>query len=73
MVQHTNNCMILHTEEETIKPNYVDKLWALDGSNNVTVLELKAYFGILIILGINPVKQYQMALSYDPFLGNESI
>ena len=31
--------------------------------------ELKAYFGILIILGINPVKQYQMAFSSDPFLG----
>ena len=38
-----------------------------------TVPELKAYLGILIILGINPVKQHQMAFSTDPFLGNEGI
>ena len=74
MVQHTNNyvryCIL---KKRQLRPNYVDKLWALDGSNNVTVPELKAYFGILIILGINPVKQYQMAFSSDPFLGNEGI
>ena len=74
MVQHTNNyaryCIL---KKRQLQPNYVDKLWALDGSNNVTVPELKAHFGILIILGINPVKQCQMAFSSDPFLGNEGI
>ena len=54
-------------------PNYVDKLWSMDGSNDINLTELKAYFGILIILGLNPVKQYQMAFSCDPFLGNEGI
>ena len=34
---------------------------------------MKAYSSILLILGINPVKQYQMAFSTDPFLGNEGI
>ena len=54
-------------------PNYFDKLWSMDGSNDINLTELKAYFGILIILGLNPVKQYQMAFSCDPFLGNEGI
>ena len=72
IVIHTNSyarfCIL---KQRQFRPNYVDKLWSLDGSNNLTVPELKAYFGILIILGINPVKQYQMAFSRDPFLGNE--
>ena len=60
---------MIHKKCEQI-PNYSDKLWSMDGSNDT---ELKAYFGILIILGLNPVKQYQMAFSCDPFLGNEGI
>ena len=49
----------------------VDKLWSMDGSNDINLTELKAYFGIQIILGLNPVKQDQMAFSCEPFLGNE--
>ena len=45
----------------------------MDGSNDINLTELKAYFGILIILGLNPIKQYQMAFNCDPFLGNEGI
>ena len=74
MVQHTSNyARYFILNKRQLQPNYVDKLWALDGSNNVTVPELKAYFGILTILGINPIKHYQMAFSSDPFLGNEGI
>ena len=54
-------------------PNYVDKLWSMEGSNDINLTELKAYFDILIILGLNPVKQYKMAFSCDSFLGNEGI
>ena len=63
---------MIHKKCEQI-PNYVDKLLSMDGSNDVNLTELKAYFGILIILGLNPVKQYQMAFSCDPCLGNEGI
>ena len=74
IVLHTNNyahfCIL---KKRQLWPNFVDKQWSLDGSNNLTIQELKAYLGIIIILGINPVKKYQMALSADPFLGNEGI
>ena len=74
IVLHTNNyaCFCI-LKKRQLRPNYVDKQWPLDGSNNLTIQELKAYFGIIIILGINPVKQYQMVFSADPFLGNEGI
>ena len=74
IVLHTNNyacfCILMKRQ---LWPNYFDKQWSLDGSNNLTIQELKAYFEIIIILGINPVKQYRMAFSADPFLGNEGI
>ena len=74
IVLHTNNCaQFCILKKRQLQPNFVDKQWSLDGSNNLTIQELKAYLGIIIILGINPVKQYQMAFSADPFLGNEGI
>ena len=74
IVCNTNACAkwMIHKKCEQIS-NYIDKLWSVDGSNDINLTELKAYFGILIILGLNPIKQYQMAFSCDPFLGNEGI
>ena len=63
----------MYLKKRQLRPNFVDKQWSLDGSNILTIQELKAYLGIIIILGINPVKQYQMAFSADPFLENEGI
>ena len=60
-------------QKKLLNPDYVDKQWSDDGSNDINLAELKAYFGILIILGINPVRQYKNAFSKDPYLGNEGI
>ena len=60
-------------KKKLLNPDYVDKQWSDDGSNDINLAELKAYFGILIILGINPVRQYKSAFSKDPYLGNEGI
>ena len=44
---------MIHRKCEQI-PNYYDKLWSMDGSYDISVAELKAYFGILVILGLKP-------------------
>ena len=59
IILHANNyAHVCILKKRQLWPNYVNKQWSLDGSNNLTMQELKAYFGIIIILGINPVKQY---------------
>ena len=63
----------LISQKKLLNLDYVDKQWSDDGSNNITLDKLKVYFGILIILGINPVRQYKNALSKDLYLGNEGI
>ena len=60
-------------EKKLLNPDYVNKQWSDDGSNDITLAALKAYFQILIILGINPVRQYKNAFSKDPYFGNEGI
>ena len=55
------------------QPDYVDKEWSLDESNNITYDELCAYFGTNIILSVNPYRQLKHAFSSDPFLSNSGI
>ena len=55
------------------QPDYVDKEWSLDESNNITYDELCAYFGTNIILSVNPYCQLKHAFSSDPFLSNSGI
>ena len=55
------------------QPDYVDKEWSLDESNNITYDELCAFFGTNIILSVNPYRQLKHAFSSDPFLSNIGI
>ena len=44
-------------KKRTTQPNYVDKEWAFDGSDNITYDELCAYLGCNIIVSVNPYRQ----------------
>ena len=56
-VNYTNQYAQIHiNNKRTSVPNYIDKDWALDGSNNVTTEEMWAYLGSGIILSINPAR-----------------
>ena len=55
------------------QPDYVDKEWSLDESNNITYDELCAYMGTNIIMSVNPYCQLKHAFSSDPFLANSGI
>ena len=55
------------------QPDYFDKEWSLDESNNITYDELCAFFGTNIILSVNPYCQLKHAFSSDPFLSNSGI
>ena len=52
-----------------INPNYMDKKWTTD----LSVADLKGYFGLCIMFGLNPRPRYKMYWSHDPFLGNEGV
>ena len=47
----------LFCEKRCRKPDYVDKEWSLNGSNNISYEELCAYMGSNIILSVNPYRQ----------------
>ena len=55
------------------QPDYVDKEWASNGSNDITYKELCAYMGVNIILSVNPYHQLKHVFSADPFLSNGGI
>ena len=57
----------------TTQPNYVDKEWAFDGSDNITYDELCAYLGCYIIMSVNPYHQLKHMFSSDPYLANSGI
>lgn len=50
-------------------PRYVEKLW----KDDVTVDELKAFFGIAIFFGLSNQKRYRLAWSNDPYFGNSTV
>ena len=45
----------------------------MNGEDNITLPELKAFLGLQLIFGLNPVKQYSIAFSSCTFLGNEGV
>ena len=55
------------------KPNYVDPLWSLDGSDNLSSEELHAYLGCCVIFSVNPSRQLRHIFSSEPFLNNMEI
>ena len=55
------------------QPGYVDKQWALDGSDNVSIPEMCAYLGACIILSVNPARQLRHVFSSEPFLNNTGL
>ena len=50
-------------------PNYRDKNWQKD----VSTQDMKAYYGLCFIFGLNPSPRYKMYWSRDPFLGNPGV
>ena len=56
------------TQKRIVTPNYEEKFW-----NDMTVTEMRAYFGIAIILGLLNQRWYRNYWSKDPFLGNPGV
>ena len=61
------------SKKRTTQPNYVDKEWAFDSSDNITYDELCAYLGCNIIMSVNPYRQLKHMFSSDPYLANSGI
>ena len=55
-------------QKRIVTPNYEEKFW-----NDMTVTEMRAYFGITIILGLLNQCKYRTYWSKDPFLGNPGV
>ena len=68
---HTNNYALFKKDEMQAKkndPNYEDHKWV-----NTSAPEIRALFGINIMMGINSLPQYKMYWHKDMFLGNDGI
>ena len=71
MKDHTNNYAIF--KQEKIQRNrknhdYADSVW-----QETTVEELKALFGIYILMGLNPLPQYKLYWHQNDFIGNSGV
>ena len=55
------------------KPAYVDPLWSLDGSDDITCEELLAYLGCCVILSVNLSGQLHHIFSSEPYIKNMGI
>ena len=74
IAQYTNQYAIYSINLfRKVSPDYVDKYWSLDGSDNVTKEEMLAFFGANIIFGLNPCKRLKAAFSTDPYLNNQGV
>jgi hypothetical protein len=74
IVKHTNNYATWKIKTRRLhQPRYFDKEWREDGSNNATLEEMNAYFGLLILFGINPCPEYKNYWSTNPFIGNHGV
>ena len=68
IVKHTNMYADFKIAWQETLTNTTDKQWT-----PLSVAELKAYFGILILLGLHPTKNLEHVWSNDPFLCNAGI
>ena len=74
IVRNTNAyAEVTITKNQERIPNFQDKQWSLDGSNNVTIEEMWAYLGCCLILSANPSHQLKHVFSADPYLQNSGI
>ena len=71
IVEYTNQYVQIEiTKKCRTEPNYVNKQWSLDGSDNVSIQEMCAYLRACIILSVNPARQLRHVFSSEPFLNN---
>ena len=74
IVNFTNQYAQIEIEKKKrTKPSYVDKQWDINGSDNVTVQEMRAYFGTCVILSIAPSRQLRHVFSSDPYINNAGL
>ena len=73
-VQYTNSYaeLAIRKKQETVAL-YTDRQWSLDGSNNVTAEEMRAYLGCCLIMSVNPAQQLKHVFSSDPYMCNHGI
>ena len=74
IIRFTNSYaeLTIRKRRETV-PNFFDKQWSLDGSDNVKIEEMWAYLGYCLILSVNPGHQLKQVFSADPFMYNHGI
>ena len=68
IVTHTNNYAVFKRDEtraQKNEPDYVDNMWV-----NTSVDEMRAFFGMNVIMGINNLPGYKLYWHKDSFLGN---
>ena len=69
---HTQTIMPFFKRDETRAqkndPDYVDNMWV-----NTSVDEMRAFFGMNLIMGINNLPMYKLYWHKDSFLGNAGI
>ena len=71
IVNHTNNYAVFKRDEirtKTNEPEYADPRWS-----NTSVPEMRALFGINILMGINTLLQYHLYWHKDKFMGNAGV
>ena len=78
IIQHIVNCTndyacIAINKKRRTKPNYVNPLWSLDGSDDITCEELHAYLDCCVILSVNPSRQLHHIFSSESYLNNMGI
>ena len=64
---HTNNYALFKRDETRAKknaPDYIDNKWV-----NTSADEMRAFFGMNLIIGINNLPQYKLYWHTDSFLG----
>lgn len=74
IVTNTNNYAQFQIANSVSKnAQFVDVHWPRDGSKNIDMQELKAYFGLLVFFGLNHVPKYKHYWSSSPFLGSPGV
>ena len=71
IVTHSNNYAVFKRDEtraQKNEPDYVDNMWV-----NTSVDEMRAFFGMNVIMGINNLPGYKLYWHKDSFLGNAGI
>jgi hypothetical protein len=68
-VTHTNSyAQFVIQNKRASDPSYVDSLWY-----PTHMCEMRAFIGLNVFFGLNPLPNYKQYWSTDPFLGNEGI